>query len=520
MTKHSGLGIALLLAAGAVGCGGGDESSPALATGGAAVSAGGASGIGGSLPGGGAGTTGGASGGASGGGSGGTATGGTPTGGGAPAGGTATAGGGTAPATGGSTATGDCAITAQSELSSAIATVGIVTFTTDLGAIEEAHIDFGLDTTYGMTAPVDLGEPSYRTLLLGMKQSREYHYRIVTQSGGSECASQDYTITTGRLPNILPQIDTNTLYPDRLAGGFILTGQYEAMGGANSPAYIIDADGDFVWALAVGNYVTGVRMSYDAKYMWINGTDNTTSGQANIHRVTLDGLSNEDLSDAFGFQDHTLTILPDDTVIFWGHQNMPCPDIRHWYPDGHTETIINARDAHGASGDCHVNAMEYSPWDQSLVFSDDFHNNYTKITMDGQVIWVLGGDTNQFTGDGSSWSRQHGINLLGLDRFVYFNNGAMGQVGTGSLAIELQLDLNAMTATRVWTYASTPPIQNQQLGDVQRLANGNTVVAYSTQGVLQEVDAGGNLLQEITWPIGGAFGYIVKRSSLYGPPPR
>jgi hypothetical protein len=65
-----------------------------------------------------------------------------------------------------------------------------------------------------------------------------------------------------------------------------------------------------------------------------------------------------------------------------------------------------------------------------------------------------------------------------------------------------------------------PVIRNIQLGDVQRLANGNTVAAYSTQGVLQEVDAQGRLLQEIVWPLGGAYGYIHKRASLYGPPPR
>jgi hypothetical protein len=77
-----------------------------------------------------------------------------------------------------------------------------------------------------------------------------------------------------------------------------------------------------------------------------------------------------------------------------------------------------------------------------------------------------------------------------------------------------------MTATRVWTYAATPPINNDGLGDVQRLPNGNTVIAYSAQGVVHEVNANKELLQEITWPIGGAFGYIVKRESLYGPSPR
>jgi hypothetical protein len=95
----------------------------------------------------------------------------------------------------------------------------------------------------------------------------------------------------------------------------------------------------------------------------------------------------------------------------------------------------------------------------------------------------------------------------------------MGAV-EGSIAYEVVLDLGAMTATRVWSYQAMPGISNDQLGDVQRLPNGNTVIAYSTQGVLHEVDADGNLLQEITWPIGGAYGYIHKRATLYGPPPR
>ncbi len=58
------------------------------------------------------------------------------------------------------------------------------------------------------------------------------------------------------------------------------------------------------------------------------------------------------------------------------------------------------------------------------------------------------------------------------------------------------------------------------MGDVQRLPNGNTIVAYSTQGVLHEVSSNGTLLQELTWPVSASFGYIQKRATLYGPPPK
>jgi hypothetical protein len=318
----------------------------------------------------------------------------------------------------------------------------------------------------------------------------------------------------------LPTLDVTTMRPEALSGGFLQTGQYQANGGPNAPAYILDADGDFVWAVRVGNFVTGARQSFDGKYMWINGSDNMNAGgmNANIHRVTMDGLTDEDLSDEFGIQDHQITVLPDESVIFYGH-DQACPTIKRRYADGRVESIINASDAHGITTMCHVNYVVYSPEDQTLIFSDDNHNNYTKITLDGQVVWVLGGTTNDFTGNGATWERQHGIQILELNRFVYFHNGPM-MGGTGSQAHELVLDLNAMTATRVWTYAPMPRISNIQLGDVQRMENGNTVVAFSTQGVLQEVDAQGNILQEIVWPLGGAYGYIHKRKSLYGPPPR
>lgn len=404
------------------------------------------------------------------------------------------------------------------ELSSAIETVGIVTFTTTAAAPQSARIEFGLTTSYGMTAPVDLAEPSYRTLLLGMKQNREYHYRVVVESAAGECASADRTLMTGSLLNILPSIDVQNFVPEALAGGFLMTGQYQAQGGSNSPAYILDGDGDFVWAIAVGNYVTGVRMSYDGKYMWINGTNNTTSGEAHIRRVSMDGLMTEDLSAEFGFQDHQITILPDETVVFYGHDK-PCPDIKQRFADGRIETIVNAQDAHGAEGMCHVNHIEYSPEDDALIFSDDLHDNYTKVTRSGEVVWVLGGETSHFTGDGASWSRQHGVDVLGIDRLLYFNNGPMSGAES-SRAIELKLDLSAMTATRTWTYTPVPPLANHVLGDVQRLPNGNTVIAFSAQGIVHEVDAAGTLLQEISWPIGGAFGYIHKRPTLYGPPPR
>jgi len=431
-------------------------------------------------------------------------------------GGSSTAGGSGSGGSGGGTMV-PCTFTADPTLSEEIPTVGIVTWSTDLLGVDNASIDFGRDTTYGMRAPVDLAEPNYRTLLLGMKASTEYHFRITAGAAGSQCQSQDFTVTTGPLATGLPDVDVETSDAEAVAGGFLITGQYQGQGGGAAPAYILDADGDIVWWYSIGNNVTGARMSYDGKYMWINGANVPESQGANVHRVTMDGLMDENLSLDFTGQNHQLTVLPDETVAFYAYGNNGCDDVKLRAPDGTVTTVINARDAHGVDGACHVNAIEYSPEDNTLVFSDLDHDNYTKVTLEGEVVWVLGGDSSHFDGAGAAWSRQHGVDVLGLDRFLIFNNGSGGG-GEGSLAIEILLDFGSMTATRAWTYAGG--ISNAIMGDVQRLDNGNTIVAYSTQGVLHEVGPDQTLLQELSWPIGGAFGYVIKRQSLYGPPPR
>lgn len=58
------------------------------------------------------------------------------------------------------------------------------------------------------------------------------------------------------------------------------------------------------------------------------------------------------------------------------------------------------------------------------------------------------------------------------------------------------------------------------MGDLQRMGNGNTVIGYSASGIVHEVNASGTLVQSVAWNKLTTFGYIQKRLSLYGPPPR
>jgi len=362
------------------------------------------------------------------------------------------------------------------------------------------------------------------TWLLGMKQSRTYHYRITATGSNGDCSGPDATIQTGVLMTGLPKISQDTKNQAALYGGFLITGQYVSMGSSGIPAYILDGDGEFVWAYKFAKDVTGAVMSYDGNWMWINSA-NVPSGQVAVHRVSMDGTKDEDKSSSFSGLNHQLTVLPDETVAFYAYnQSKGCEDIKEYSPSGSVKTLVNAGAAQGGSSACHVNNIQYSKEDDTLVFSDTDSSVAVKIKRtDGSTVWVLNGSKATFTGD--KWSGgEHGIHLLALDRLLIFNNnsrmsiGGGGGTGDGSIVLELKLDLSAKKISKVWSYKSD--VQNDVMGDMQRMENGNTVIGYSTQGVLQEVDSGGKLLQEWTWPIGASFGYIQKRKTLYGPPPR
>jgi hypothetical protein len=411
-----------------------------------------------------------------------------------------------------------CTITPTASTAMRIPTVGIVTFTTDLAGLTEAHIDFGRDTNYGMTAPVDLMAMNYRTLLLGMKAATMYHYRIVATGPSGTCMGADNTITTGALGSGLPDIQVTTMNAAALSGGFLITGIYQGTGTGN--ALIVDSDGDIVWWYAPSGQrdATCARPSYDGKSMWIQNANVPGPDGAIVHRVSMDGAMDENLSTQFARANHQLTVLPDESVVFYAYSTSGnCDDIKERSSSGQVRTITNSGTAHGAGGPCHVNHIEYSAEDDTLVFSDLDNNNYTKVRRDnGTPVWVLGGSTSDFSGM-AMWDRQHGIDVLGLNRFVFFNNRSPP---SGSLAVEILLDLGAMSATQPWTYTSNPAVPNQVMGDVQRLENGNTIVAYSTRYEVHEVNASGQLVQRMAWPSGTSIGYIQKRMSLYGPPPR
>lgn len=454
-------------------------------------------------------------------------------------------------------------------MSSAIPTVGIVNWSADLPEIESARVEFGPDTSYGSTATADLEGAGHRALLLGLKPSREYHFRVVADNAASTCASEDYTLTTGDVANELAQPSLHLNATDDGAPGFLLLARYtnpgppgagpmmhdgaagapdgmtfgeaggswqEMVAGAGgapqgpividpgvdreSWLYVLDGDAEPVWWMTAPiSEVSRLLMSDDGKHLFAMSLNVAGESPGQLLKLSMDGLDVESIELPNAHHDFTLT--PDGGIVFIKKSEDDCDEIVKRSNDGTFTTIYRVADAfdgdlsRGRPGDrCHTNSIHYNAQDDSFTFSVLNMNCYVKVSASGELAWVLGGEFSDFTGDGAEWDREHGHHWLGEDRLLLFSNGSPAD--GGSLAFEVKLDRDAMVSTRTFRYEGGET--SAVLGDVLRLPNGNTLVAYSTSGVIHEIDPAGTLLREIRWPLGSAFGYVQHRSSLYADP--
>lgn len=423
-------------------------------------------------------------------------------------GGTSSAGASGQPAgTGGTTVDGD-AFTVEVQLASEVdpnapGTVGIVTWSTTLGTPTEAGIEFGLDTEYGMTAPVDLGATDYRTLLLGMKPDREYHFRVLALVDGASYASEDYTVETGP-PTTLVELGSFDVVDDGTRErGFIVTSYWQGSGG--HVPFIIDQDGEIVWWYeSETNGIARARMSADGKNMWITPASNNGGP---LERVTMDGLDGETYPGAIG--SHDLTPVSGELMAFIEYGESDCDSVFEIDPSGETREVIETEGVIMATGGgafgCHANALRYSAAEDVYTVSD-VSTDVLVFDREGVLQWRL---SDIVAGGVETWGgSQHGHHLLANSMLVYANRygGA-----NASAAVEYTLD-----GELIFHYESGDFSAN--LGDAQRLPGGNTLVTFSNDSLIHEVDAEGNLVLEIDGG-GDAMGYALWRETLYGPPP-
>lgn len=383
-----------------------------------------------------------------------------------------------------------------SDEGSHLTTVGIVTWSLEGTTVSDAHIEFGVDMSYGMEAPVDLTEEGYRTLLLGMKGDTTYHFRIVANGGAA--VSEDFTITTGSVPGNVASVTFSAQAGSE--PGFITLGSWQG----SSTAFILDSDGDIVWwynspAQSIGR----ARMSADGKNMWMVAANNNGNP---LYRISMDGLDEQTYN---GLQaDHDVTAVTGETMAFLDFGGT-CDRIFEITPAGNATMVFDSTSyvsqSVGLFG-CHGNSVRYSATEDVYVFSEH-QQDVLVVNRDGSLAWRLTDEV----GSNSMWGgEQHGTHLLDDTLLIFANKGGGA---TQSAVIEF--------SRSDWSVVNTfnTGLTTDNMGDVQRLPGGNTLITYSNVGEVRELDSSGNAVLSITRTGGPNFSYTMWRPSLYGPPP-
>lgn len=125
----------------------------------------------------------------------------------------------------------------------------------------------------------------------------------------------------------------------------------------------------------------------------------------------------------------------------------------------------------------------------------------------GDIIWRLGGISNDFTFVGDPYSNicgQHTAQILESGNLLLFDNGQLcwpASEARGDLTrvAEYALDQEAMIATLVWSYSREGAYTLSQ-GSSQRLSDGNTLIGWGRgpEILATEVDAEGAVVWELT----------------------
>jgi hypothetical protein len=143
----------------------------------------------------------------------------------------------------------------------------------------------------------------------------------------------------------------------------------------------------------------------------------------------------------------------------------------------------------------HINSIDVEQDGDLLVDSRNTWAAYDVDAKTGQVRWQLGGRHSSFKlGPGASTAWQHDAIQQPGGAITFFDNGAFPQVHKQSRAIELALNMHAMTATLARSYEHQNPLVAGSQGNVQALADGDWMVGWGQAGYLSEVDPQGQVL--------------------------
>ncbi len=155
----------------------------------------------------------------------------------------------------------------------------------------------------------------------------------------------------------------------------------------------------------------------------------------------------------------------------------------------------------------HINSIDLEPGGDIFISARSTWAGYQLQGASGRILWRLGGLKSSFKmGPGTETAWQHDGRILADGEITFFDDGSNPPIHQQSRAVRIALDFKTHEAHLVSTYThANPPLLAASQGNMQTLADGNTVVGYGGVPAISEYAQGGALLFDANLPFDMSF---------------
>lgn len=439
---------------------------------------------------------------------------------------------------------------------------GTVTFTTKLEG--KAHVEHSLDGKEWLSTPA-ADAAKGKIEVRGLQVAQDVQIKVVVETDKKTVESEEITAEIDAPPTGTPAFTLNGYDPGGacMDGGYVLL---STIAPSKSGIGILNRDGKYVWAVAADSskaQIGRVRPGRDGQSVLWNIADSAHIDDiAVVYRLNLDGSGKTETRTLNGH--HDFVELPDGQTFAWpGYQfvDLDLPDLGTTDPDPVVAEAVyeiaeGTADAEAATlvwdmlsdadwpygiynsgpemeacptvpdaprgfipGYCefgHVNSLAYLEEDDAYLVMFRWLDALVKVDRGtGKVLWVFGGDHDEFSGDddtrfvhghfSDAWHDGDGL----LHVLIVDNHDAdPGEEDNDSRYTEFVLDESAKTFERTWVFQSEK--FELLLGDIRRIpidGCDNLLISFSSQGRVVEMTRDG----EIVWDIGLQLGNVTSR---------
>ena len=150
----------------------------------------------------------------------------------------------------------------------------------------------------------------------------------------------------------------------------------------------------------------------------------------------------------------------------------------------------------------HLNSIDPQPDGDVFISARSTWAGYQLDGATGKILWRLGGTDSSFKmGPGTKTAWQHDGRVLPDGEITFFDDGANPPIHRQSRAVRIALDFKTHEArlASVFTHHD-PPLLAASQGNVQTLADGNTLVGYGGVPAISEYARNGALLFDAHQP--------------------